>query len=63
MADPIMHTIPLICPDCGRQALGVRPQGATAHNLPEGFHSETRDGERVVVCKCGGIAFPPKDSN
>ena len=63
MVDPIMHTISLICPDCGQQALGVRLHGAPAHSIPEGFHVETRDEEQIVVCKCGAVVIPPKDSN
>lgn len=63
MAGPIEHTIHFKCPDCGQTGIGVQPKGSSAHNISEGFHVETRDGEQVIICKCGTVAFPPASSN
>ena len=61
----IDHIIPFECPKCQRTGMGLRPTGATAHNLSEGFHAEDRGGEQVVVCdQCGDVVMPPpKNSN
>jgi hypothetical protein len=62
MVEPFMHTIHFKCLDCGQVGMGLRLQGKEAHGLSNGFHVETRDDDQVIVCKCGGIAFPPAPS-